>query len=458
MKLKTILLTAVATMSLATATMAQNVPSYVPTNGLVGWWPFDGNANDQSGNGNNGTVNGATLVSDRFNNTNNAYIFDGVSNLITIPHSNSLVFTGSELSISFWVSLLSYQNNGKWNNNIYKASYPGLNPYGFRCGFSDQSNGSNMLFYIANGSYTTAKTVGSDYQTHIGLNNWKNVVYTNDNNNLKVYIDGVLISTTANNGTTIGASSDPLYFGGPNQPNTSTDGYFAGKLDDIGIWNRALTPQEVTDLYNASSCSNDLVITPQNNTSQTGGSVSFSATTSDPNPNYVWQSDFGQGFQTLNNFGNYSGANTSALTINNLQLANHLQQIRAISTSGNCLDSSNVATITITDTCINYITVTDTLIINTTLSVLSPPNNVNTIKVYPNPASTQITIDYGDYTLMNGYILQIVNTLGQTMYNTPINQQSSYIDLTTWTGNGLYFVQIVDPQSNVIENRKIVIQ
>ena len=92
------------------------------------------------------------------------------------------------------------------------------------------------------------------------------------------------------------------------------------------------------------------------------------------------------------------------------------------------------------------------------LSVLSPPNNVNTIKVYPNPASTHITIDYGDYTIMNGYTLQIVNTLGQAMYTTPINQQSSYIDLTTWTGNGLYFVQIIDPQNNVIENSKIIIQ
>ncbi len=96
---------------------------------------------------------------------------------------------------------------------------------------------------------------------------------------------------------------------------------------------------------------------------------------------------------------------------------------------------------------------------NTTLSVPSvPPNNVNTIKVYPNPASTHITIDYGNYALMNGYTLQIVNALGQTMYTSPINQQSSYIDLTNWTGNGLYFMLIIDPQNNVIENRKIVIQ
>ena len=51
--------------ALSTLTFGQNVPSYVPTNGLVGWWPFNGNANDESGNGNNGTVNGATLTTDR---------------------------------------------------------------------------------------------------------------------------------------------------------------------------------------------------------------------------------------------------------------------------------------------------------------------------------------------------------------------------------------------------------
>ena len=55
--------------------MAQNVPNYVPTNGLVGWWPFNGNANDESGNENHGTVNGATLTADRNGTANSAYSF-----------------------------------------------------------------------------------------------------------------------------------------------------------------------------------------------------------------------------------------------------------------------------------------------------------------------------------------------------------------------------------------------
>jgi hypothetical protein len=55
--------------------LVAQVPNYIPTNGLVAYWPFSGNANDLSGNANNGTVSGATLTTDRFGNTNSAYSF-----------------------------------------------------------------------------------------------------------------------------------------------------------------------------------------------------------------------------------------------------------------------------------------------------------------------------------------------------------------------------------------------
>lgn len=454
MKIKSILLTAVATISLATATMAQNVPNYVPTNGLVGWWPFNGNANDESGNGNNGTVNGATLVADRNGNPNSAYSFNGTTNFIEVAHSANQNFPNGQ-SVSFWTYRTGMLSASGDQNHILSKGPQLWNGQNIWAG--DANN--YIRYHYIEGNYNTHNSCITA-QNSFSLNNWLHYVVTNDLSTINVYLNGNLVQTCpiSNPSTSLaGTAQGPMNFGKGRGHFQGEQG-FQGRIDDIGIWNRALTPQEITDLYNSSSCSNDLTITPTNNTSQTGGSASFTATTSDPNPSFIWQSDFGQGFQTLNNYGNYSGVNSATLNIANVQLRNHNQPIRAISTSGNCIDTSNVATITLTDTCINYITVTDTLIINTTLSVLSPPNNVNTIKVYPNPASTHITIDYGNYTLMNGYVLQIVNTLGQTLYTTPINQQSSYIDLSTWTGNGLYFVQIIDPQSNVIENRKIVIQ
>ena len=72
---------------LTTALSAQSIPSYVPTDSLVGWWPFNGNANDESGNGNNGTVNGAILTSDRIGNNGSAYDFDGINDAIDIGNS-----------------------------------------------------------------------------------------------------------------------------------------------------------------------------------------------------------------------------------------------------------------------------------------------------------------------------------------------------------------------------------
>jgi hypothetical protein len=147
--------------------------------------------------------------------------------------------------------------------------------------------------------------------------------------------------------------------------------------------------------------------------------------------------------------------------VSNLQLSNHNQPFRVIA----CGDISNVATIQIADTCITNVTVydtllttvTDTLIINTTLS-LPAPNNQNTILIYPNPASDQITIDNGNYAAMAGYSIKIENNAGQQVFQSAVNQPQFYIDLSTWSGNGLYFVHLIDPQNNTVTVRKIVLQ
>ena len=78
------------------------VPSYVPANGLLGWWPFNGNANDISTNVNNGTINGLTLTNDRFGNNNAAYYFNGTS-YISIPNITQYHFgTNNDFTINMW--------------------------------------------------------------------------------------------------------------------------------------------------------------------------------------------------------------------------------------------------------------------------------------------------------------------------------------------------------------------
>jgi hypothetical protein len=103
-KMKKSLFTAFAVGLCMTANLMAQLPSYVPTNGLVGWWPFNGNANDESGNGNNGTVNGATLTTDRFGIANKAYSFDGVDDIISLQNSSNFNFNNGK-AISFWVKI-----------------------------------------------------------------------------------------------------------------------------------------------------------------------------------------------------------------------------------------------------------------------------------------------------------------------------------------------------------------
>jgi hypothetical protein len=143
------------------------------------------------------------------------------------------------------------------------------------------------------------------------------------------------------------------------------------------------------------------------------------------------------------------------MTVTNTTVSNHNQPFRAIVNAGGCIDTSDVAQIIIGDTCLT--TVTDTLIINTTLS-LPAPNNENTILIYPNPASDHITIDNGNFAAMAGYSIKIENNAGQQVFQSLINQAQFYVDLSTWTGNGLYFVHLIDAQGNTVTVRKIVLQ
>ena len=118
----------------------------------------------------------------------------------------------------------------------------------------------------------------------------------------------------------------------------------------------------------------------------------------------------------------------------------------------------DTVTVTTYDTITTSIAVTDTLIINAVLSGLNPPNNTNTLQVYPNPARTHITIDNGTFALMNGYTVRINNALGQTVFSQAVNQQQFFIDLSGWTGSGFYYLDLLDPQGNSIERKVIVVQ
>lgn len=113
-------------------------------------------------------------------------------------------------------------------------------------------------------------------------------------------------------------------------------------------------------------------------------------------------------------------------------------------------------TIVVYDTVL--VAVTDTLVINVNTTGVSFPDISSIIRIFPNPASTHVTIDYGDFVALNGYQLSIINSLGQQVFFTGINQQTDYLSLAAWGGNGLYFVHVIDVSGNIVDIRKIVLQ
>ena len=220
MKRKNLLITAIAIFGLATITFAQTVPSYIPTSGLVGWWPFNGNANDESGNGNNGTVNGATLTTDRFNSLNAAYHLDGNGDNIYV--ANNFFDNGSVgWSLSVWYNLdqLSNPNNG--NSNTYTSTQPSSTSSSSSSSPPSSSPISTSYYASNNGisSTTTNSNTNNSYTTYYGNNGGTANIITLSNGNQGIQVttpDGntIIYSQTSNpNNSGANNISSSVYYG-----------------------------------------------------------------------------------------------------------------------------------------------------------------------------------------------------------------------------------------------------
>jgi uncharacterized protein (TIGR02145 family) len=207
--------------------------------GLVAHYLFNGNANDESGNGNHGTVNGALLVNDRFGNFNSAYVFDGNDDSIEILDDPSLDITNS-ISLSVWFNFNS-DPYGLTEERAYLID----KMWAWRIWYSPNGHGyseeDQFLFDIWDWD-------GVGTQSIIwNTNEWYNLICTYDGNIAKVYVNGVL-NNQENVIKTLHTSSTNLFIG-----EGISDGYVHdfhnGSLDDIRIYNRALTEEEIVSLY-----------------------------------------------------------------------------------------------------------------------------------------------------------------------------------------------------------------
>lgn len=239
----------------------------IPTEGLVAYYPFNGNANDESGNGNDGVVNGATLTSDRKGFDKSAYKFRGFGfgDKIVVNNSQSLTF-GDEISISLWAQQNTQTGMDGWgrltangsmaliakdwdrggfdwlqHNNASSKSQT------FRFGVNNKTDGSNIADYLSNS------------ENNIQFSEeWKHfvMVYYANTGLTKFFINGEMIKSSIVEGQP-GVKIDRAnfknlligsYLGGLGLP----QGWypFNGRLDDIRIYNRALNENEIIALYN----------------------------------------------------------------------------------------------------------------------------------------------------------------------------------------------------------------
>ena len=207
------------------------VPGYVPTNGLEGFWPFNGNANDVSGNNNNGFVSNAVLTADKSGIANSAYNFNGTN--ARIVTTNAPTLTGN-YSISAWFNT---QSLASWGTIVdcrpNAASGIGI------------EHNSNLSFTTSTGSSYNNTMSNFSIQT----NTWLHVVVVYNGTHKLIYINGVLDKTQLYSNLIL-STTQPFIFGDRGIMPSGPGNYFNGTLDDIGIWNRSLTQSEVTALYN----------------------------------------------------------------------------------------------------------------------------------------------------------------------------------------------------------------
>jgi hypothetical protein len=227
-------------------------------NGLVAYYPLNGNANDLSGNSNNGIINGAIPTTGKNGKENTAYLFNGISNYISLPKP---FFNGSRvsqftLSITFKFNKLIGAQSIWTKNGFWQGAGVSINPEG------QIDFGSSIPTFQYQNSTSNLNVIEP--------NKWYNLILVYDNNNCAMYLNGIKIITlnvTKNQSGTIisdkkvagfvdfgqnasGNSSSTNLFGCSNSVSTGNTTFMNGIIDDFRLYNRNLTESEIIDLSN----------------------------------------------------------------------------------------------------------------------------------------------------------------------------------------------------------------
>jgi hypothetical protein len=269
-----------------------------PPSGLVGWWPGDGNPNDISGNNLNGVLmNGTSFVPGV---VDEAFNFDGTSNYVQVGTSDSLnLAIGQARTIEGWI---------RPTTNIYMIILHKGNESGTTYDLNEQywdfafrGDLTNMCLALEIGG-NGGQLVSLSSVTGIIPGQWSHVAVVitsmgGPSDNYSFYINGTNagIQVTLNQNPISITTSEPLRIGVGKDYYGNLGSFFQGQMDEMAIYNRALSASEIAAIYSAGSAGKckPLMITtqPQNQTGYLGGSATFSvsATSISPPVNYQWQ-------------------------------------------------------------------------------------------------------------------------------------------------------------------------
>ena len=311
----------VATSSVASLTVDLPPPPPPATNctptpsGLVGWWRGEGNANDSAG-ANNGSLSpsGASYTDGK---VGQGFWFDGANGFVQIPDAAAL--KPANVSVEAWVWLDPSHPAGQggeqivFKKNTWSAWFEG---YSLLKVTIDNRNGtSSDRFQFCVSRYGNQVAINSKTIAQRGV--WYHVAATYDGNQSILYVNGVA-EASATPGFALDYDTTPVYIGtsGTWAPYLSM---FAGIIDEVSIYNRALSPSEIQSIYFADSfgkCppgSPPIIMTqPVSTTNVVGDTVSFNVAAAGTQPlSYQWRF----------NGANLNGATSSNLTLLNVQLS-----------------------------------------------------------------------------------------------------------------------------------------
>lgn len=391
------------------------VPKYVNTDSLVGWWPFDANVFDQGPQKFQSLItNPDQYVKDRFGRDNKAIHWSDSSIIFNNFNKSTYVSTtplnSKSITLSFWIKpdITLYQDK-KGKLTFFDTSFCIVNGYNINV----KMKGAYIEFSLFGESLKVY------HPERIKENEWQHIVLVKDGDHFYGKVNQSYYSSpNAFKGTTL--YGDTLTFG-TSFVTWSDQGFggvaaLNGSVDDLGIWNRALDTLEIATLYASKVCLDSIKIQPQDVTADSSFEF-FTCASTDSAAEYQWQTSFGFGWIDMLDTGVFSGTQTDTFNISGINSSYHGLVFRCIVKTGCGYDTSNIVRLWV------------------------PQNNlhvptINQLNIFPNPARNLLSFellhcstDLVDYTI---YSATGSITRGKSIRNIDISSLSK----------GIYYIEI----------------